>query len=62
MASASPARECGNYGWIEDDAVTGSTCGEIDGAEIFNVATRKEYADVRCTRRGGNVIRWQTGA
>lgn len=95
-ASAAPIKECGNYGWIEDEGRTGWTYGPIDGAGIFNVTTRKvrcryarrfvlsldgqvgsdrhrgfkcryvseeyEYADVRCTRRGGKVIRWQTGA
>jgi hypothetical protein len=95
-ASASPIRECGNYGWIEEEEATGWTYGEIDGAGIFNVTTRGvscryarkfvlswngqvgrrhhrgfscryvseeyEYADIRCTRRPGRVIRWQTGA
>jgi hypothetical protein len=94
--SAATIRECGNYGWITDEGTTGWTYGEVDGAGIFNVTTRKvscryarrfvrswdgqvggrrhrrfrcryvsqayEYADVRCTRRSGKVIRWQTGA
>jgi hypothetical protein len=95
-AGAAPIRECGNYGWIADEARTGWTSGPIDGAGIVNVTTRKvscryarrfvrswdgqvgqrrhrrfrcryvsegyEYADIRCTRRPGKVIRWQTGA
>ncbi len=66
VASAAPIRECGNYGY-KNGAVRW-TYGEIEGAGIFNVTSRRVWCSVarRVARRayntyerGDTVWRWK---
>jgi hypothetical protein len=64
-ASAAPIRECGNYGW--KDGGMRWTYGQIEGAGIFNVTSRRVWCSVarQVARRayntyaGGQTWRWK---